>query len=704
MQRTESAPHWACKCGTSKWMSVPVQLIAESTATQSFRAKPYSVERRFQLMQSGTVVVALFLASLALYWNFKLQNRADSSLRILRSTITLCRRVQTSHEAAAQSFWEAYDIGNSAALARYEARPAEVSALLQQYDVASLSAEEQEKLERLRYLEQNFFERTAEMLATGRHPNGDFAERAEVEALDTEAESTLGELEDLQIQHLESSNAHIAHASAWMTVLLLGSAATALIAIFWFRRQQRLHLWSHLEKLRQMVGDIRTGNLNVSAEIPDSIEIGSLMGAFIQMADELRAMRDLLELKVLERTAKLESAQNDLLQSAKLASLGQLVSGVAHEINNPLTSILGFSEVALGRTGPNSSVSSALQTIRSEALRLRHLVSNLTAFARRAPHSTDRIDLRTVIARLADLREYQLRADNISLHIESSREPVWVLADADQLTQVIVNLALNAEHAVKNRRDRGDIWIACGTEDGSAFFSVRDNGCGMAPDVRDHIFDPFFTTKPTGQGTGLGLSISHGIVEQHKGVISVESSLGLGTTIRVLFPLVAALESVAAAPIDAVRMSPGQTSGQEASSQSGTRKKVADAKNEEILQALVIDDEESILDMVSIALENLNFRSTLLHGSAGVEDALARGHFDLVISDLKMPGQNGADVYRFIREKRPELVRHFLLMTGNVADVEKYSGELASVRVLSKPFTIARLREAVTELLRTTIG
>lgn len=676
-------------------MSVPVELITESAATKSFRAKPYSVERRFQLMQSGTVVVALFLASLALYWNFKLQNRADSSLRILRSTITLCRRVQTSHEVAAQSFWEAYDMGNAAALARYEARPAEVSDLLQQYDVASLSAEERDKLGRLRNLEQSFFQRTAEMLAAGHHPTGDLAERAEVAALDTEAESTLGDLEDLQIQRLEASSAHIAHASAWMTVLLLGSAATALIAIFWFRRQQRIHLWLHLDKLRQMVGDIRAGNLNVSAEIPDSIEIGSLMGAFVQMAGELREMRDLLELKVLERTAKLESAQNDLLQSAKLASLGQLVSGVAHEINNPLTSILGFSEVALGRAGPNSPVSSALQTIRSESLRLRHLVSNLTAFARRAPHSTDRIDLRTVVARLAELREYQLRADNISLHVESSREPVWVQADADQLTQVIVNLVLNAEHAVKNCRERGDIWLSCGTQDGSGFFCVRDNGCGMAPEVRDHIFDPFFTTKPTGQGTGLGLSISHGIVQQHDGLISVESTLGLGTTIRVQFPLVREPELVTVKPVTLDPLALRQAERRESLVKPETRR-----KSGEMLQVLVIDDEESILDMVSIALENMNFRSTLLHGSTGVEDALAHADFDLVISDLKMPGQNGADVYHFIRIKYPELAGRFLLMTGNVADVEKYSAELAGVPVLSKPFTIARLREAVADLLR----
>ena len=605
-------------------------MSTQTSPTKPFRAKPYSIERRFQLMQSSTIVVALFLVSLALYWNFKLQNRVDSSLRILRSTIALCRRVHDKHEAAAQSFWEAYDMGDVAARARYEASPAETASLLQQYDLASFSTGEKEKLERLRNLDRNFFARTAAMLATGHRLNGDLAERAEVGDLDEEIEATVGDLEDLQIERLETFNAHISHLSMRMTAFLLASSGIALFATFWFRRQQKLHLWSHLENLRQMVGEIRSGNLNVSADVPDSIEIGSLIGAFVHMADELRTMRDLLELKVLERTAKLESAQNDLLQSAKLASLGQLVSGVAHEINNPLTSILGFSEVALGRAGLTSALSAPLQTIRSEALRLRQLVLNLTAFARRAPQSTHRVDLRTVLTRLTDLRGYQLQSDNISLHGEVSRGPVWVSADVDQLTQVAVNLVLNAEHAIKNCRERGDIWLACGTLDGSAFFSVRDNGSGMPQEVREHIFDPFFTTKPTGQGSGLGLSISHGIIQQHHGVISVESTLGLGTTIRVLFPLDSEIASAVAASTVGEHSSPPKSTGQELPLDSGTRQEKHDAgttgfKNGKQLQALVIDDEESILDMVSIALENLNFQSTLLHGSAELKSRSLAG-------------------------------------------------------------------------------
>jgi two-component system NtrC family sensor kinase len=124
------------------------------------------------------------------------------------------------------------------------------------------------------------------------------------------------------------------------------------------------------------------------------------------------------------------------------------------------------------------------------------------------------------------------------------------------------------------------------------------------------------------------------------------------------------------------------------------------ATAEGTFRALVIDDEESILEMVSIALEAMNCRATLLHGSAGVKPALAAGDFDIVISDLKMPGQNGAEVYQFIRENYPTLAQRFLLMTGNLADAENYAAELARVPVLSKPFTIARLRQAVGALLQ----
>jgi two-component system NtrC family sensor kinase len=277
------------------------------------------------------------------------------------------------------------------------------------------------------------------------------------------------------------------------------------------------------------------------------------------------------------------------------------------------------------------------------------------------------------------MRDAQFQANNLSLHLESPANAVWVNGNLDQLLQVLLNLVLNAEQAVKSCRERGEIWIACGDDREAAWFSVRDNGSGMAPDIRDHIFDPFFTTRPTGEGSGLGLSISYGIIQQHGGTIAMESSVGIGTTVKVRIPLAV----IAAAP----PLSP--------EARTAIPPTVGD-----VAHALVIDDEQGILEMISDALERVKCRATLNLGSAGVEAALAREKFDLVICDLKMPGQNGFEVYKMIHETRPELAERFILMTGNLADAEKYTIELASVTLLQKPFTLMQLREAVEKLLR----
>jgi signal transduction histidine kinase len=301
-------------------------------------------------------------------------------------------------------------------------------------------------------------------------------------------------------------------------------------------------LWRPLERLHQLVGEMRRGNLNATMEVPQNIELGSLVSGFLEMEKDLASTRNSLEEKVAERTARLEQTQSELLQAAKLASLGQLVSGVAHEINNPLTSILGLSEVLLNRPGMDTALQRPLRMIREEALRVRHLVANLTSFARRAPCRVQRIDLRNLLSHLADLRHYQLLANNIFLHVHAPSEPVWVMADPDQLTQVLLNLALNSEQAIDGGRPRGDIWVACGTEKGLAWLSVKDSGPGVDPSIEDRIFDPFFTTKPAGQGTGLGLSIAHGIIQQHQGTIQVESKPGEGAKFVIRLPLALAKE------------------------------------------------------------------------------------------------------------------------------------------------------------------
>jgi signal transduction histidine kinase/CheY-like chemotaxis protein len=485
-------------------------------------------------------------------------------------------------------------------------------------------------------------------------------------------------VEGVQAQRLERLNAEMRASSRQMLALLIAFAGFSVAVAAWFRRAHQRYIWQHLDELGQLVAEVRRGNLKLTPEVPDTVEFGPLMEAFQGMAAELAEMRTSLEQKVVERTAKLEVAQKELLQAAKLASLGQLVSGVAHEINNPLTSILGFSEVVLGRRGIDAAVLAPIRTIREEALRLKNVVANLSSFARHAPHRTQRLDLRTIIDRLIDLRDYHLRADNVTLHVSKPADPLWVTADPDQLLQVLLNLLLNSEHAIHEARDRGDIWIECGTGAGVAYFTVRDNGAGMSTETREHIFEPFFTTKQPGQGTGLGLAISHGIVQQHDGRILVESKIGEGTSIRVELPVSVDKPS--------------------ATSSSNGRSK-ASASLSIMRHALVIDDEPGILEMVGDTLERMGCRVTLLQGSSGVDAALQNNQFDVVLCDLKMPGQNGLDVYRRLRSDCPELAARFLLMTGNLADAEDHAAELASVPILPKPFTLARLREAVKQLL-----
>jgi signal transduction histidine kinase/CheY-like chemotaxis protein len=552
-------------------MSVPVEIQASLRASAGgAKPKPYSIERRFRLMQSGTLLLAILLYSTTLYLGVSYQGRLADSLQTL-------------------------------------------------------------------------------------HVTGPEAQR------------------------LEALNAQMRDSSHQMLIVLVVFAAFSLVVASWFRRAHQKHIWQHLDELRQMVGEVRRGNLNVTANVPESVELGSLMDAFLGMAAELSEMRSSLEQKVIERTASLEIAQKEVLQSAKLASLGQLVSGVAHEINNPLTSILGFSEIALSRPGVDPSVVAPLRTIREEALRLKNLVANLSSFARRAPHRTQRLDLRTVIDRLVDLRDYHLRADNVSLHVAKPPAPVWVLADPDQLLQVLLNLLLNSEQAIHEGRDHGDIWIDCRAEAGAAHLSVRDNGPGMSSEAHEHLFEPFFTTKPPGQGTGLGLSISHGIIQQHKGTISAESAPGAGTTILIQLPVSGDQPT-------------GPTPGSGASTPGTSVTTV-------MRHALVIDDEGGILEMVGDALERAGCRVTLLQGSREVEAALKKDKFDLVICDLKMPGRNGLAVYQLLCTAHPELASHFLLMTGNLADAEDHAVELAAVPILPKPFTLVRLREAVAQLL-----
>jgi two-component system NtrC family sensor kinase len=241
-----------------------------------------------------------------------------------------------------------------------------------------------------------------------------------------------------------------------------------------------------------------------------------------------------LERRVEERTAELQAAQQQLIQAEKLASIGQLAAGVAHEINNPIGVILGFTQLLLKKTPEESSLYKPLATMEREGLRCKEIVQGLLDFARQNRTRLGRVCLNDVIEAAAELMPHHTHSDLVRVVKEYDPSLPPVLGDEYKLQQVFVNLLINAYQAMP---DGGELHISSLSADGQVCATISDTGAGIAADHLGRIFDPFFTTKDVGEGTGLGLSISYGLIEQHGGTIEVESEPGAGATFVVRLPV-----------------------------------------------------------------------------------------------------------------------------------------------------------------------
>jgi two-component system NtrC family sensor kinase len=229
--------------------------------------------------------------------------------------------------------------------------------------------------------------------------------------------------------------------------------------------------------------------------------------------------------------------QTQLIQSAKLSGIGQMISGVAHELNNPLTTVMGYSQL-LQASDVDETIKEDLRRIYDDALRAQRIVQNLLTFARQKRPQRGPVDINEVIEQTLSLRKYQLRVDNVEVVTELAENLPWTVADGDQLQQVLLNIINNAHQAVSQQRGGGILTIRSELVDGDTIrVTLADTGPGMPPQVLKRIFDPFFTTKDVGAGTGLGLSVSHGIIQEHGGRIWAESERGQGATFFVELPV-----------------------------------------------------------------------------------------------------------------------------------------------------------------------
>ena len=377
--------------------------------------------------------------------------------------------------------------------------------------------------------------------------------------------------------------------------------------------------------------------------------------------------------------------QERLLQSEKMASVGQLVSGVAHELNNPLTGVMGFAQLLLARD-LDETVRTQVQTIYGEAERAAKIVQNLLSFARRRRPSKEMADVNALLQRVLELRSYDFTARGISLDMTLDTRMPAVWADPDQIQQVLFNIIKNAEQAMLDANGGGKLTVVTRSTESGISVSIYDDGPAIPPDIARRIFDPFFTTKDPGEGTGLGLTICYSIIDEHGGRIwtenlppTLERPDGGGAVFHIELPI--GMEE-AGAGIDHAPgngLAPGKATGR---------------------RVLVVDDEWSIRALLHDILR-LDHHEVAL-ASSGIEaaDLAERERFDIILTDIKMPGMDGAAFYRHVQQQNPEQARRIIFITGDTVspDTRAFLQSIPNP-VLTKPFKIGPLRDAIEAVL-----
>ena len=377
-----------------------------------------------------------------------------------------------------------------------------------------------------------------------------------------------------------------------------------------------------------------------------------------------------------------KAAEKQNLQKEKLAAMGEMMSGVAHELNNPLTAILGVSDLMRERAA-DDAIRRQTEIILKQARRAAVIVQNLLSYARPSALARKKMRPEEALQAAVDQQRAALSQKNISIELVPPPAALALEADPKLLHQVFVNLIVNAEQAITSQGERGALRVSIEHADGKIAFVFADDGPGISAENIGKIFDPFFTTKRPGGGTGLGLAICTAIVKEHGGTIEVQSTPGHGAEFRVWLPeFVEEISAPALAIRPAVAAPPG----------SGALRGHS---------VYVVDDEESIREIVQ---EGLSARGMTVEGASSSEEALphlAVHSYDFVICDFNLPGLNGEEFFKRIQSQAGTPVPRFVFMSGALLD----SATLAhftekGAAVLQKPFHIAALATLLTELLQ----
>ncbi len=467
-----------------------------------------------------------------------------------------------------------------------------------------------------------------------------------------------------------------------LRVLRLNASARHLLGLEDQVLDVSLH--SHLRLNREDEAEYTLGswldffNVNPKAELMH--KDGTCAAVEIQAAPIHLNQRTAIQFLLCEVTEKTRLEQQ-LRQAEKLSALGQMISGVAHELNNPLASVRGYAQLLLAGDGLSPKVRENVLKIAVESDRAAKLVGNFLAFARAGTARRSLVNLNDVVHETVTLREFEFRVTAVQLDVKLDASLPLTLADKDKVAHALLNLLGNALQALCEWPRQRSVMVRTAHVKGQIHITVADTGPGVAPEHRSRIFEPFFTTKAVGIGTGLGLSVVHGIMMDHGGRASYSETQGGGATFTLSFPVL--------------------QNEEEASILEPNRKAEAEEPVDFTgIRVLVLDDEKAIAELLQEMLAMLGCEARMATAGHVALELVRKGDFDLILSDFKMPEMDGEQFYKEVLKTRPELAGRIIFLSGDVIS-DRTQHFLSSIpnKYLSKPFNLADVQRVMHQVL-----
>ncbi len=646
----------------------------------TIKIRPRTIAQQFTLILLAAFALITSFAIRLTYQFSQLSAQGAQLIHSLEQTSALNHELGTGNSRLIDHLHQQFEELESGYSAEFDATN---SALAQKYtEYLKLDIGDEERLEvvKIKSLHSELSVISAQVIELLRADRRDeaMARLRRADQLGGQIRDAFENLNSFQVRKLQAVIEHLngsSYRGHTVIFVLLGALILILVASsLLFKARILGPILSILEASEH----IRLGDFSARASIRRDDELGRLAQGFNFMAESLASSYDELSRKVEERTKQVQEMHDQLIQAEKMSAVGQLVSGVAHELNNPLSTIMGFAEIArmecASRGGPAQEFR-MLGDIESQAERCRKIVANLLQFSRRQEPHLEAVRINGLVEQVLQLREYELQTRNVRIVRDFDPADTLICADPQAIQQVILNLINNAHDAILGEGRGGTIRVRVRPTPGRVSLEILDDGPGFKNPQR--AFEPFYTTKEVGKGTGLGLSVCYGIIKEHGGEITAENT-ARGARLHFTLPI----------------GDPSKLQSQKQDSPPPAKTAAVPAK----AKALVVDDEKMLVRMQVSYLSRMGLEA---HGVTNGDEALRyleQNSVDVVICDVRMPGRtDGLQLYKWVRERMPHLADKVLFASGDV--VRMNDGENTGVPCIYKPFRFDEYSRMVLQIL-----